>query len=139
MVDGEVILEEADAPGRIAAHKRCPASLLRATGKQHRGSTGALYAGALKKVSAASRLPPLPADQCRVLVFSDGGLNVRKSRKIKFLESLLLTARLPPTAADEDIVCTNDTKNIFVISTPSTVRNGGWRRILLEAPSRAPR
>ncbi|KAH8028002.1 hypothetical protein HPB51_012291 [Rhipicephalus microplus] len=119
MVDGEVITkEEANVPDWIAAHKKCPESPLEATGKQHRVPAGALYTGATKKVAAASLLRPLPSEQCRVVVRPGGGLDVRKSRKIKL--SLLLAARLPPTAADADIVCTNDTENIFVISTQRT-------------------
>lgn len=44
---------------------------------------------------------------------------MRKCNKLKFSQALLFAARLPPTAAEEDIVCTNDTQNIFVISTSS--------------------
>ncbi|KAL1435680.1 hypothetical protein MTO96_010974 [Rhipicephalus appendiculatus] len=74
MVEGEVITqEEASSPGWINAHKKRPASLLQATGKQHCAPAGAKYAGALKKVAAASRLPSLPADQCRVIVRPGGG------------------------------------------------------------------
>ncbi|KAH7964053.1 hypothetical protein HPB51_027707 [Rhipicephalus microplus] len=120
-VDGEVITEEeANAPVWIAAHKKHPENPLEATGKQHRVPAGALYTGATKKVAAASLLRPLPSGQCRVVVRPGGGLDVRKSSKIKLLESLLLAARLPPTAADEDIVCTDDTENIFFISTQRT-------------------
>lgn len=130
MVVGEKITpEEANSPGWITAHKKRPASPLQATGKQHCAPAGAKYAGALKKVAAASRLPSLPADQCRVVIRPGGGLDVRKSNKLKVLQSLLLAARLPPTAADEDIVCTNDTQNIFVISTPSTVNAEAYANV----------
>ncbi|KAL3203751.1 hypothetical protein MRX96_041732 [Rhipicephalus microplus] len=77
VVDEEVIIEEeATALGWIAAHKKRPASPLQATGTQHCVPTSALYAGALKKVAAASRLPSLPAKQCGVVVCPGGGLNV---------------------------------------------------------------
>ncbi|KAH8039362.1 hypothetical protein HPB51_005692 [Rhipicephalus microplus] len=112
MLDGELTTEEANAPGWIAAHKKRPASPPQATGQQYRVPTGALYAGALKKIAATSRLPPIHADQCRVIVTPGGGLDVHKCIKMKFLDSLLLAAWLPPTAADEDIVCPT-TRKIF--------------------------
>ncbi|KAH7934523.1 hypothetical protein HPB51_029112 [Rhipicephalus microplus] len=120
MVDGETITEEeASAPGWIEAIRRRAKSSTTTTGKPARARIGARRTGAVTRVAAASRLPPLPTDHHRVIVRPRGGLDVRRCNKFKFLQALLLAARLPPTAAEEDIVCTNDTQNIFVISTPN--------------------
>ncbi|KAH7934425.1 hypothetical protein HPB51_029193 [Rhipicephalus microplus] len=120
MVDGETITEEeASAPGSIDAIRRRAKSSTTTTGKLAGARIGARRTGAVTRVAAASRLPPLTTDHHRVIVRPGGGLDVRRCNKFKFLQALLLAARLPPTAAEEDIVCTNDTQNIFVISTPS--------------------
>ncbi|KAH7951979.1 hypothetical protein HPB52_016324 [Rhipicephalus sanguineus] len=100
MVEGEPIThEEASAPGWIDAIRRRATSSTTTTSKPAGASVGALRTGAASRVAAASRLPPLPTDHHRVIVRPGGGLDV--------------------PAAEEDIVCTNDTQNIFVISTPS--------------------
>ncbi|KAH8037374.1 hypothetical protein HPB51_009929 [Rhipicephalus microplus] len=120
MVDGETITEEeASRPGWIDAIRRRPKSSTTTTGKPAGTRIGALQTGAVTRVAAASRLPPLPTDHHHVIVRPGGGLDVRRCNKLEFLQALLLAARLPPTAAEEDIVCTNDTQNIFVISTPN--------------------
>ncbi|KAH7972490.1 hypothetical protein HPB52_012591 [Rhipicephalus sanguineus] len=83
MVEGEVLnQEEAHSPGWNNARKKRPVSPLQATGKQQCAPASAKYAGALKKVAAASRLPTLPADHCRVVVRPGGGLDVRVVRGV---------------------------------------------------------
>ncbi|KAH8024485.1 hypothetical protein HPB51_025112 [Rhipicephalus microplus] len=120
MVNGERITEgEASAPGWIDAIRRRAKSLTTTTGKPAGARFGARPTGAMTRVAAASRLSPLSTDHHRVIVRPGGGLDVRRCNKLKFLQALPLAARLPPTAAEEDIVCTNDTQNIFVISTPN--------------------
>ncbi|KAH7968575.1 hypothetical protein HPB52_009832 [Rhipicephalus sanguineus] len=100
MVQGEPIThEEASAPGCIDAIRRRATSSTTTTSKPAGATVGALRTGAATRVAAASRLPPLPTDHHSVIVRPGGGLDV--------------------PAAEEDIVCTNDTQNIFVISTPS--------------------
>ncbi|KAH7946882.1 hypothetical protein HPB52_005644 [Rhipicephalus sanguineus] len=104
MVEGEPIThEEASAPGWIDAIGRRAISSATTTGKPAGASIGALRTGAATRVAAASRLPPLPTDHHRVIVRP--GVDW-----------------MCPTAAEEDIACTNDTQNIFVISTPSLQR-----------------
>ncbi|KAH7967843.1 hypothetical protein HPB52_002914 [Rhipicephalus sanguineus] len=99
MVEGEPIThEEASAPGWIDAIRRRATSSTTTTSKPAGASVGALRTGAASRVAAASRLPPLPTDHHRVIVRPGGGLD-RRQRKISS--------------------CTNDTQNIFVISTPS--------------------
>ncbi|KAH7964319.1 hypothetical protein HPB51_024610 [Rhipicephalus microplus] len=118
MVEGETITEEeASAPGWIdAIRRRAKSSTTTTTGKPAGARVGALRTGAVTRVAAASRLSRLPTDHHRVIFRPGGSLGVRRCNKLKFLQALLLAARLPPTAAEEDIVCTNDTQNIFVIS-----------------------
>ncbi|KAH7943185.1 hypothetical protein HPB52_006230 [Rhipicephalus sanguineus] len=97
MVEGEPITHgEASAPGWIDAIRCRATSSTTTTAKPAGASVGALPTGAATTVAAASRLPPLPTDHHRIIVRPGGELDVQ-----------------------EDIVCTNDTQNIFVISTPS--------------------
>ncbi|KAH8022393.1 hypothetical protein HPB51_023961 [Rhipicephalus microplus] len=120
MVHGEAITEEeASAPGWIDAIRRRAKPSTTTTGKPAGARFGAQRTGAVTRVAAASRLPPLPMDHHRVIIRPGGGLDVRRCNKLKFLQPLLLAARLPPTAAEEDIFCTNGTQSIFVISTPN--------------------
>ncbi|KAH8031188.1 hypothetical protein HPB51_013645 [Rhipicephalus microplus] len=120
MMEGETITEEeASVPGWIDDIRRRAKSSTTTTGKPAGARIGARRTGAVTRVAAASRLPPLPTDHQRVIVHPGGGLDVCRCNKLKFLQALLLAARLPPTAAEEVIVCTNDTQNIFVISTPN--------------------
>ncbi|KAH8019325.1 hypothetical protein HPB51_018936 [Rhipicephalus microplus] len=118
MVDGEMITEEeASAPGWIDAIRRRAKPSTTTTGKPVGARIGTRRTGAVTRVAAASRLPPLPTNHHHVIVRPGGGLDVHRCNKLKFLQALLLAARLPPTSAEEDIVCTNDTQNIFVIGT----------------------
>ncbi|KAH8035407.1 hypothetical protein HPB51_005131 [Rhipicephalus microplus] len=117
MVERETITEEeASAPGWIDAIRRRAKFSTTTTGKPAGARNGTLRTGAVTMVAATSRLPPLPTDHHRVIVHPGGGLDVRRCNKLKFLQALPLAARLPPMAAGEDIVCTNDTQDIFVIS-----------------------
>ncbi|KAH8021256.1 hypothetical protein HPB51_013931 [Rhipicephalus microplus] len=89
MVDGETITEEeASAPGWIDAIRRQAKSSTTTIDKPAGARLGTRRTGAVTRVAAASRLPPLP-----------------------------MPRRSP--GSQEDIVCTNDTQNIFVISTPN--------------------
>ncbi|KAH8042496.1 hypothetical protein HPB51_023544 [Rhipicephalus microplus] len=120
MVDEKTITKkEASAPGWIDDNRRLAKSSTTTTGKPASARIGTLRTGAVTRVAAASRLPPLPTDHHRVIVHPGGGLDIRRRNKLKFSQVLLPAARLPPTAAEEDIVCTKDTQNIFVISTPN--------------------
>ncbi|KAL3218289.1 hypothetical protein MRX96_031617 [Rhipicephalus microplus] len=76
MVDGETITEEeASAPGWIEAIRRRAKSSTTTTGKPARARIGARRTGAVTRVAAASRLPPLPTDHHRVIVRPRGGLD----------------------------------------------------------------
>ncbi|KAH7946603.1 hypothetical protein HPB52_001847 [Rhipicephalus sanguineus] len=125
MVEGEQISkEEAESNGWITAHRKRNADKTRLENETrtagHSGArVGARNAGQLRKVAAASRLPRLPKSHFRVVVRPGGGLDVRKCSQLKVTQAILMAARLPPAAAEEDIVCANAMQNIFVISTPS--------------------
>ncbi|KAH7971566.1 hypothetical protein HPB51_027091 [Rhipicephalus microplus] len=77
MMDGETITEEeASAPGWIDAIRRRAQSSTTTTGKPAGTRIGARRTGAVTRVAAASRLPPLPTDHHRVIVRPRGGLDI---------------------------------------------------------------
>ncbi|KAH8041910.1 hypothetical protein HPB51_019545 [Rhipicephalus microplus] len=125
MVEGEQISkEEAESNGWITAHRKRNANKTRFKHETHSArQTGAhvgpAKASQLRKVAAASRLPRLPTSHFRVVVRPGGGLDVRTCSQLKVTQAILMAARLPPAAAEEDIVCAKAMQNIFVISTPS--------------------
>ncbi|KAH8036210.1 hypothetical protein HPB51_020094 [Rhipicephalus microplus] len=125
MVEGEQISkEEAESNGWITAHRKRNADKNRFKHKTHSArQTGAhvgpAKASQLRNVAAASRLPRLPTSHFPVVVRPGGGLDVRTCSQLKVTQAILMAARLPPAAAEENIVCANATQNIFVISTPS--------------------
>ncbi|KAH8033263.1 hypothetical protein HPB51_008662 [Rhipicephalus microplus] len=86
--------------------------------RQNGAHVGAAKASQLRKVAAASRLPRLSTSHFRVVVRLGAGLDVRTCSQLKVTQATLMAARLPPVAAEEDIVCANAMQNIFVISTP---------------------
>lgn len=134
-VEGEQISkEEAESNGWITAHRKRNADKTRAENETrtagHNGArVGAKNAGQLRKVAAASRLPRLPKSHFRVVVRPGGGLDVRKCSQIKVTQAILMAARLPPVAAEEDIVCANAMQNIFVISTPSESNANAYSKV----------
>ncbi|KAH8038199.1 hypothetical protein HPB51_024730 [Rhipicephalus microplus] len=125
MVEGEQIYkEEAESNGWITTHRKRNADETRFKHETHSArQTGAhvglAKASQLRKVAAASRLPRMPTSHFRVVVRPGGGLDVRTCRQLKVMQAILMAARLPPVAAEEDIVCANAMQNIFVINTPS--------------------
>ncbi|KAH8040455.1 hypothetical protein HPB51_010235 [Rhipicephalus microplus] len=114
VVEGEQISkEEAESNGWITAHRKRNADKTRF---KHE-TRSARQKGA--HVGAASRQPRLPTSHFQVVVRPGGGLYVRTCSHLKVTQAFLMPARLPPAAADEDVVCANVLQNIFVISTPS--------------------
>ncbi|KAH8028966.1 hypothetical protein HPB51_021668 [Rhipicephalus microplus] len=87
--------------------------------RQNRAHVGAAKASQLRKIAAASRLRRQPTSHFRVVVCPGGGLHVRTCSQLNVTQAILLAARLPQAAAEEDIVCANAMQNVFVISTPS--------------------
>ncbi|KAH8041023.1 hypothetical protein HPB51_013683 [Rhipicephalus microplus] len=53
---------------------------------------GRALAGVKKRLIAASRLPRLPREHCRVIVRPRGGMNVKTVSKIKVAHALTLVA-----------------------------------------------
>ncbi|XP_070389158.1 uncharacterized protein [Dermacentor albipictus] len=135
MVQGEQISkEDAESNGWITTHRKRNADKTcvenetrKATQKGTR--VGAKQASQLRKVAAASRLPRLPKSHFRVVVRPGGGLDVRKCSQIKVTNAILMAAKLPPVAAEEDIVCANAMQNIFVISTPSELNATAYSQV----------
>ncbi|KAH8024691.1 hypothetical protein HPB51_000522 [Rhipicephalus microplus] len=125
MVEGEQISkEEAESNGWITAHRKRNAYKTRFKHETHSARQSGAHVGSakdsqLRKVAAASRLPRLPTSHFRVVVRPRGGLDVRTCSQLKVTQAILMAARLPPAAAEQDIVCATAMQNIFVINTPS--------------------
>ncbi|KAH8008934.1 hypothetical protein HPB51_007599 [Rhipicephalus microplus] len=125
MVEGEQISKaEAESNGWITAHRKRNTDKTRFKHEAHSARQTGVHlnpakASQLRKLAAAPRLPRLPTSHFRVVVRQGGGLDARTCSQLKVTQAILLAARLPPAAAEENIVCANAMQNIFVISTPS--------------------
>ncbi|KAL3195106.1 hypothetical protein MRX96_045771 [Rhipicephalus microplus] len=103
MVDGEMVTEEeANAPGWIDAIRRRTKSSTTTIGKPAGARIGTRRTGAVTRVAAASRLPPLPTDHHRVIVRPGGGLDTQGDSATqqptpKQLSSAPPTKHLPTT------------------------------------------
>ncbi|KAH8026824.1 hypothetical protein HPB51_025201 [Rhipicephalus microplus] len=108
MVEGEQISkEEAESNGCITAHRKRNVDETRFKHKTHSArQTGAhvgpAKASQLRKVAAASRLPRLPTSHFRVVVRPGGRLDGRTCSQLMVTQAILLAARLPPAAAEEN-------------------------------------
>ncbi|KAH7961202.1 hypothetical protein HPB52_005399 [Rhipicephalus sanguineus] len=117
----EISRQEDEASGWIVARSRKKQRQDFTPGYSSAGNSSARPAhpkGPINKLIAASRLPRLPKDHCRVVVRPQGGMGVRKVTRIKVTQALVTAACLSPPQAEENIVCANEMQNIFVISTP---------------------
>ncbi|KAH7939084.1 hypothetical protein HPB52_005437 [Rhipicephalus sanguineus] len=61
----------------------------------------------VQKVVAASRLPRLPKDQIKVIVWPRGGLDVSKADLVLLARALTMAAALTDQEASEDTICPN--------------------------------
>ncbi|KAH7946696.1 hypothetical protein HPB52_003455 [Rhipicephalus sanguineus] len=136
MVEGEDISPEAAAGcGWLTAYRRRNASKAHAAAKapqhvgQHGAAAGTKPPSPLKRLATASKLPNLPKDHFRVVVRPGGGLDVRLCSQHKVFNALTMAARLPPSATEEDIVCSNSMQNIFVVSTPQETNALAYRTV----------
>lgn len=144
-MDGvEISEDEARAPGwntALGRHKRAAttSSTARqpvgaAAEKQHATSAGPrnrpnALRGGLRRLATASRLPPLPKKQTRVIIRAGGGLDVRKLSNIQFARAVICAAKLTPAATAEDIFCPNAMQNIYVVSTPNDSNASAYSKI----------
>lgn len=83
---------------------------------QHGQAVGAKPPSPLKRLATARKLPNLPEDHFRVVIRPGGGLDVLLCSQHKVL-TLRIAARLPPSATEQDIICSNSVQNIFVVTT----------------------
>ncbi|KAH7955834.1 hypothetical protein HPB52_004078 [Rhipicephalus sanguineus] len=88
-------------------------------------------AGVKKRIIAASRLPPLPRENYRIIVRPRGGLNVKNVSQIKVAHALASAAQLAPAEIANDIVCSNVMQNIFVVSTPEEKNARAYSKVEL--------
>ncbi|KAL1479646.1 hypothetical protein MTO96_034807 [Rhipicephalus appendiculatus] len=88
-------------------------------------------AGVKKRIIAASRLPPLPRENYRIIVRPRGGLNVKNVSQIKVAHALASAAQLVPAEITNDIVCSNVMQDIFVVSTPEEKNARAYSKVEL--------
>lgn len=72
----------------------------------------------MARVIRASRMPPLPQDNIKIVLRPKGGLNLQKIGPTTVGKALMAAANLTPDQTAEDIICPNITQNIMVASTP---------------------
>ncbi|KAH7950863.1 hypothetical protein HPB52_002431 [Rhipicephalus sanguineus] len=72
----------------------------------------------MNRVIRASRMPPLPQDNIKIVFRPKGGLNLQKVGPILVSKALVTAANLRPDQTTEDIICPNIMQNIMVASTP---------------------
>ncbi|KAH8029056.1 hypothetical protein HPB51_022224 [Rhipicephalus microplus] len=133
IVDGEKISPEATAGcGWLSAYRLRNASKAQATAKtpqhvgQHGPAVGAKPPSPIKRLATASKLPNQPKDHFRVVICPGGGLDVRLSSQDKVFNTLTIATRLPPSATEEDIVCSNLVQNTFVVSAPQETNSHAY-------------
>lgn len=72
----------------------------------------------MNRVIRASRMPPLPQDNIKIVLRPKGGLNIQKIGPTSVSKALMAAVELNPEQTTEDIICPNITQNIMVASTP---------------------
>lgn len=133
--DEDISRQEDETSGWIVAHSRKKRRQEFTPGDSPGPNAGNSAArpvhpkGPINKLIAASRLPRLPKDHYRVVVRPKGGMDVRKVSRLKVTEALVMAACLGPPQAEEDIVCANETQNIFVISTPHAGNAASYAKV----------
>lgn len=98
-------------------------------GRRRDGGRTAAPRDAIRRVTAASRLPRLPRDTFRIIVRPRDGLNVNKVSKIRFEQALAMAAALAPAEIEEDTMCPNGVQNIFVVCTPHEKNADAYARV----------
>lgn len=99
------------------------------SGRRRDGGRAAAPRDAIRRVTAASRLPRLPRDTFRIIVRPRDGLNVNKISKIRFEQALAMAAALAPAEIEEDTMCPNGVQNIFVVCTPHEKNADAYARV----------
>ncbi|KAH7968182.1 hypothetical protein HPB52_006433 [Rhipicephalus sanguineus] len=72
----------------------------------------------MNRVIRASRMPPPPQDNIKIVFRPKGGLNLQKVGPILVSKALVTAANLRPDQTTEDTICPNIMQNIMVASTP---------------------
>ncbi|KAH7947617.1 hypothetical protein HPB52_014608 [Rhipicephalus sanguineus] len=133
--------EEAFDPGwKVAYGRRCGKTREPYCSAQDGGSTrGRRRDGGrtaeprdeIRRVTLASRLPPVPRDTFRIVVRPRDGLNANKISRIRFEEALAIAVALAPAEIEEDTMCPNCVQNIFVVCTPHEKNVDAYARVQL--------
>lgn len=127
-VDGESISPEefeSDA-GWLSSHRQRNSravSKLRLTPEQardsRRSSTPLGRSTKRTRNSQPPRAPQLPKEHIKIILRPRDGLDVRKLSDAHIRDAVFTAANIVPREAEEDILRTNPTKNIVLISTPT--------------------
>ncbi|KAH7983488.1 hypothetical protein HPB52_012328 [Rhipicephalus sanguineus] len=135
----EISQEEACDPGWKVAYGRRPGKSRGAysstqdgentRGRRWNGGRTAAPRDAIRRVTVASRIPPLPRDTFRIVVRPRDGLNVNKISRIRFEQALAMAAALAPAEIEEDTMCPNGVQNIFVVCTPHEKNADAYARV----------
>ncbi|KAH7975520.1 hypothetical protein HPB52_002616 [Rhipicephalus sanguineus] len=72
-----------------------------------------------KNIIRASKMPPLPRDETKIIVRPRGGLCISKVGPSVEAEAIWEAAGLDPGERNSDTMCPNPLQNIMVVSTPS--------------------
>ncbi|KAH7967916.1 hypothetical protein HPB52_004099 [Rhipicephalus sanguineus] len=72
-----------------------------------------------KNIIRASKMPPLPRDETKIVVRPRGGLCIRKVGPSVVAEAIWEAAGLDPGERNSDTMCPNSLQNIMLVSTPS--------------------
>ncbi|KAH6944850.1 hypothetical protein HPB50_005581 [Hyalomma asiaticum] len=96
-------------------------ALERAEPKRHGVNT---KAGIKLGVIKASRMPPLPKEEIKIVIRPQGGLNILKIGAPTVTTAIFASAKIAKEESTDDTVCPNPRQNIVVTSHPwSTVRD----------------
>ncbi|KAH7947350.1 hypothetical protein HPB52_010480 [Rhipicephalus sanguineus] len=105
---------------RISTNESLPAAGVPVNGPPYGKNVGFQSpANVKKRLADASRLPRLPREHFRVIIWPRGGLNGKNTSNLRIAQALTTAAGLPAADTTEDIICPNAMQNIVVISTPS--------------------
>ncbi|KAH7954867.1 hypothetical protein HPB49_022376 [Dermacentor silvarum] len=72
----------------------------------------------MNRVIRASRMPPLPQDNIKIVLRPKGGLNIQKVGPTSVSKALMAAVELNPEQTTEDYICPNIMQNIMVAITP---------------------
>lgn len=101
-------------------------ALERAEPKRHGVNT---KAGIKLGVIKASRMPPLPREEIKIVIRPQGGLNILKIGAPTVTTAIFASAKIAKEESTDDTVCPNPRQNIVVVSTPRRINADRYCRM----------